>query len=496
MATALSPVYRKVRDSILRVGTSDEQKWLREAADMGNERLESYGIYEDYYNGEHRVQLTDREKEYLQACGFPYAENFCETIVNTHAARMILTGFESENTELGSFARSLWEQNEMDAEQIKLHEGIVKLGDYFVIVEPQEGGLPALHLNHPGKVKAVYDSGEMVYAVKVWNTSRYSASNPQGRTIRRMNLYWPDAIQKWFAPDEDGDTWAAFKQKDDDELTQPWTMDGTPDGEPIGIPVIHFANRPNPHYGRSHLRGVVPRQDALNKSCIDYFWVMDAQGWPQQWGTGIKADDLERHPGSLWTSEKAESRFGQMDPADPERSIKGIESQVARMASGSDTPLHLMLAGGNLPSGETLKTSESGLSRTTRGRQVTNGGDYSQVVKVSARVEKAFGQTDPPTEEAKIKARWERAESRQELDEANTAVLWTGLGVSRDTTLSRLGFDPEEERKKREAEGTVGTADELLEKARQMQRGETTPAGTGGEQPREGKTTKASGRTR
>lgn len=498
MAMSLAPVWRTVKERVLRVGSKEQQDFLKAAADMGSERLDLYGRYEDYYDGEHRVQLAEREREYLEASGFRYAENFCETIVDAETDRLKVTGFDSDQEKLRDFAHDLWDVNRMDAAQVEVHEGAVKLGDYFVIVEAEDGRLPYIAANHPSGVKAVYDSGEMVYAVKVWNTNRFSASNPDGQQIRRMNIYWPDAIQKFFCPSKSEDLWAAFHQDDDDKPTMPWTMDGTPGGEPIGIPVIHFANKPNKKcYGRSELRGVIPQQDALNKSLIDHFWIMDAQGWPQQWGSGVKADAVERHPGSLWTTESEEARFGQLDPADPEKSIQSIESQITRMASRSKTPLHLMLAGGQLPSGETLKTSESGFTRKIGRFQTFGGNRWEDTIRMAARVANAFdsGQDDPPLE-GKLSARWERAESRQELDEANTAVLWKALGVSNDTILSRLGFDPAEERKKREQDPDPLIADELLEKARQMQRSEAVPQGTGGDQPKKGQPGRNAARTR
>ena len=435
---------------------------------MGSKRLAGYALANRYYDGDHRVQLTTRERQYLQASGIPYAENYCETIVDIHSSRLFVSGFNSDNEQLGEFARDLWDENYMDAEQDKVHSGAIKLADYFLIVEPNEDGLPLLCPNQPHMVKAVYDSGRMVYAVKVWNTSQVSPSNPKGQKVRRMNIYWPDQIEKFYAVSVDGDQPSEWIPWDDGMGERWWTMDGTPSGEPIGIPVIHFANKPNPHYGVSHLRGQYPQQDALNKSLIDHFWIMDAQGWPQQWGAGVKASDIKRHPGSLWTVESDQGKFGQLDPADPEKSIASIESQIKRMAARSATPLHLMLAGEQLPSGESLKTSESGLERASVRRQNSWRHKWVQAVRIAARVEKAFGQTDPPVDsKARLACRWEKAGTRTEVDEANVAVLWDALGVSRDTIHSRLGFDPVEEKRKREAEGG-GISTDLLAKAQQM----------------------------
>lgn len=462
----------------------DEQEWLKAAADMGSARLDAYDLAERYYRGEHQVQLTDREREFLEASGLPFSENYCETIADAAVNRLRVVGFGSEDQQLAEFAKGFWHDNRLKAGQVPVHEAAVKLGDAFVIVEPGENGKkPRAHYNDPRHVKVVYDSGEALYAAKIWPTRRVSVSNPQGRPILRMNIYWPDQVEKFFSLAENGD-WAPFVGKPGEAAKVWWTMDGTASGEPIGIPVVHFAHKPCPHYGVSKLRNVIPQQDAFNKTVIDHFWVMDAQGWPQQWGKGVGDEqEIKRHPGSLWTVENENAEFGQFVAADPTKTIQALESQIKRMASRSQTALHLMLAGGNLPSGETLKTSESGQTHAAERFHLDNGGRWEDVPLLAARVEAAFGESDPPLDAA-LETRWKQPESRNEIDEANTAVLWQTLGVSEDTILSRLGFDPAEERRKRERNGDgAAAAQELLARARQMQAPTRSEEMGGGQQP-------------
>jgi hypothetical protein len=462
----------------LRADSEQYAAWLADCADM-SERRDDYKLSRDYKRGEQRVQLIEREREFLEASGYPFCENFCETIVETLVNRLRVRGFGSDNVELRDFAGRFWRQNRLDAGQKQVHDDAVTLGDGFVIVEPGEGGLPSAHRNNPDNVKVVYDAGEPLYAVKVWHTRRFDPiNNPSGREIRRMNVYWPDEVEKFFSVAEDAD-WVPFVEPGEKRW---WTLDGMESGEPIGIPVVHFAHKPCPHYGVSKLRSVIPQQDALNKSIIDFFWVMDAQGWPQQYAIGIGDESqIKRHPGSLWTIEVPEATFGQFDAADPTKSIQAIESQIKRMASRSQTPLHLMLAGGNLPSGETLKTSESGLAQCGHDFQVFNGNKWEDVVMLAARIERAFGDTDPEVEDVTLDCHWDRAESRSEIDEANTAVLYQSLGVSSESILEYLGFDPEVERERRERNGDA--ADVLLQRAEQMVAPTRSEELGGGEQP-------------
>jgi hypothetical protein len=415
----------------------------------------------------------------MEASGYRFAENFCEPVVDVKASALSVRGFKSDSKELAEFAKKLWRVNRMDAGQKRIHRGAIKLGDYFLIAEPQLGGPPKLCANDPRCVKVVYDSDEPLYASKVWRTSRVSVSNPRGDSIYRLNIYWPDQIEKWYSNSVAG-PWSPFIEFPGAEHKMWWKM---PNGDPIGIPVLHFANKPNPHYGVSKLRGVIPQQDVLNKSVIDFFWVMDAQGWPQQWGTGVTAEDVKRHPGSLWTTASENGRFGQLDPADPAGAILAIESQIKRMASRSNTPLHLMLAGGNLPSGESLKSSESGFIHEGEDFQVDNGNRWEDAVRLSRRIAVAFvdGESDL-YEDSALDCEWKGIETRNEVDEWNVAVLQKEIGVSSHTILAEKGYDPEEERKKREEEGS-DAASMLLERAQQMQAPTRSEEAGGGQQP-------------
>lgn len=460
---------------------SMQQDFLRAASDMGDDRLTHYDRAEDYYCGEHRVRLNTRERQYLEASGYRFAENYVETIVDAKANALRVRRFRSDDEELQSWAADLWRRNRMDAGQKRIHRGAVKLGDYFLILEydPIEKRVRWCP-NDPRNVKVVYDSDEALYGAKCWSTSRVSASNPEGKAIERLNIYWPDSIEKWFRVSNDGD-WVRFEETPGADYAAWWTMTGEPKGDAIGIPIIHFANKPNPFYGVSKARPVIPQQDALNKSIVDFFWVMDAQGWPQQWGSGVTAEDVKRHPGSLWTAESPDAKFGQLEPADPTKSISAIESQIKRMASRSNTPLHLMLAGGNLPSGESLKSSESGFIHEGEDFQVDNGNRYEDAVRLSRRIDVAFGESSSLLDDASLDCEWKGIETRNEVDDWNVAVLKSTLGVSTDTILSEQGYDPKAEREKRANDPNMA-AQELLAKAKAMDQAPVRSEDAGGGQ--------------
>lgn len=432
-----------------------DQDFLRDAADMGKDRVAGYALYEEFYDGERRYPVLDRAKQVLERHGVPFCENFIETVIDIAAQHIKVAGIQvGENQEASDWLSGpVWRANRMEQVQDTLHTMAMVKGDEFVIVGwDTDANLPRITRNRPEIVKPEYgDDGEMLYAAKVWDTRQRGEQNPDGDPILRMNLYYPERIEKYFAADGSDDAeWARWQDPDDGAWPVVWTMDGTPDGEPIGIPVVHYRNRPKGRdFGRSDVRGMMSFDAELSKQLIDLFYVMDLQGWPQRWASGIKSDDpLKVAPGEIMKASSEDAKFGQFDAADPSNSQTVIEGTLRRWALKTQTPIHLMLVGGQLPTGETLKTAYAGLVKKSEDRHDDFGGSHKDVQRLCLRLARAFGEPQfevSEDEEADIDVHWEDAEPRNEIDEANAALLHEELGVSQTTTLRKLGYDPDEE---------------------------------------------------
>jgi hypothetical protein len=331
-----------------------DQEFLRRAADMGNDRIAAYGLAERYYDGDQGVELTDRLKQYLELEGVPYAENFCETVVDALAERLSVAGIESENEDLATWLQErVWDANEFDDEQVKVLGEATKLGDAFLIAEwDPERQIVALTYNPPHVVRVEYRNAVAQWASKVWDTDAVSPTNPTGRAIRRMNIYWPDRVEKWFRlSSDDAGNWAAHRDEGDTAWPIPWT---TKAGEPRGIPVFHFANKAKrTGYGRAEHRGTIPQQNRLNKELLDLSQILDTMGWPQRTATGVTTSELKTAPGEVWEG-PAGAAFDQFEAADPTGPLASIEATIVRMAGRSRTPVYQMVLSGDIPSGEAL----------------------------------------------------------------------------------------------------------------------------------------------
>jgi hypothetical protein len=467
-----------------------DQDFLDECADLddGCDRTSRYHIFQQYYDGEQGTRLTDRARLYLQRSGLPFSENFCEPIVDVMAERLQVTGFAAEDKtqaaaaggadggdpadvqeqdDIADYLDQVWERNRLDDRQGTVHTVALVKGDAFLIVDWDDvRGLPRFTYNRPEIMKPVYSDDApdtLAYVVKRWNSTASGPQNESGRPIVRMNLFYPDRVEKYFRLHSDDDKGGWQRWLDIGELVwpTPW-VDGA--GEPLGVTAFHFRHKPiGGCYGRSELRGAIPQQDQLNKQLIDLHDILDYQAWPQRWIMGMTGDNvnLTPNPGEYLTIPGENASAGQFDAADPSGVLKAIESTISRTARRSRTPLHL-LVGGDQPSGEALKSAEAGLVAKVEKAQTGFGCVWEDAAMLALRLAVMNGKVDGSVafDELVLQTQWTDPESRNELAESQALVLQVDdLGLSRRTALRKLGYDPQQEEENRAAEdATMGEA--------------------------------------
>lgn len=454
--------------------TGDLQKWLDAAADMDDGRCGRYALYEEIYNGDRGAKLRDRAREYLQQFGMPFCENFAEPVVDALAERLQVIGFQSSLAQtdpetdgtldpVGELVEGWWQQARMDGLQTVVHTQCLIKGDEYVIVEWDAGAArPAVIRQRTNQVRVFYSDehpDQVEYASKLWNTTAKSAVNPNGRRVQRLNLYFPARVEKWYRPHTGTDGkggWERWQDPGDSGWPIPWVDEA---GGPLGVAVIHFRNKPlGDGKGRSRVKPVIPFQEQLNKYVADLNDLVDNNALPQDWFTGVAQDaDLKRIPGSVWKIPNADAHVGRLAAADAASVLDPIEALLSRLARRSRVPMHV-LTGGTPPSGEALKTSESGLVATAKGCQVDFGNSWEQAILLAVRLARVFGDDatkatlGPADDGLRMDAQWANPETRSDSDDLAVAEAKHRLGVSTFTLIGELGYDPAKEAKRRQAE--------------------------------------------
>jgi hypothetical protein len=315
---------------------------------------------------------------------------------------------------------------------------VLKNGDAYAIVWPDANGGPSIYPNRAANCTAFYDDespGKTVRAAKYRRT---------GDRLTRLNLFYPDRIEKYVTDGRD-DGWLP----DAKEFVPFADVPVVPN--PFGIvPVFHFANNADIGMpGTSELEAALPIQDGLNKSVLDMLVAMEFSAFRQRWAAGIdfNYDDEGKvippfHAGvdHIWMTENAEAKFGDFDSADLEQFLKVKDSFRTDIASVTGTPLYyLMPQLRGFPSGESLRKAETRFLAKVRDRQEAFGQVWADVMSFAARIS-GVGDVRLVTE-------WEDAASRSEREILENLILKKQVGISSEQALIEAGYGSEDARR-------------------------------------------------
>ena len=435
-------------------------------------RRANYVAYRSYYEGDHPTQLTDRQKKYLELkSDARFCANYCQVVVDALAERLSVTGFVCENKQAQPLVADWWRLNRMDEIQGNVHTATVRDGDSFVMVDwDNDEGLPRFtqHLANDGTygVQMTYDDdGQTVlFASKRWVTVLGANAGKQ----RRLNLYFADRIERYVSnDDQDAGDWQPY-QTEGEAWPVPWA---DPSGQPLGVPIIHFRNKcAGETHGLSELANVIPLQDALNKALIDLIAAFDTTAFQMLYVIGFDPGVSTLGPGSILWNENENGQVGVLPASDMAGLRGGLADIVVQIAGVSRTPQYYFQGLGEPPSGESLKSQETGLVSKARDRQVRFGNAWEDVLKMALALQTAFGQG--AAEAGHIEAQWRDPETRNEEAHTRALKLKAELGIPTRQLWSEMGYN-DEQNEKMEAEQAEAEAERQTLGAMLLERFET-----------------------
>ena len=413
--------------------------WIEERIDA---LRGAYTMSRQYYAGDHKVELTDRQKKFLGR-NLVFRDNVCEVVVDSVAERLEVTAFKADNDEVSSLLWDWWKANRMDHKQTVTHTETTLLGDGYVLVDWDYLALrPRFHFQEAEMIIPHYDNaGDMVWLSKKW-TEVPELGQPE---ITRMNIYYPDRIEKLRS---EGRVWRPVLDEGETEWPVPWVDSN---GKPLGLPVVHFRNSTlSDDFGQSEIADVIPLQDLLNKQLVDMTAIADIMGFPQRWMVDMEVSnksELEYVPGSLWDLKSdggdAKGTTGQFEAAPMLDILKAIEMLVEHVSMTSRTPRHLFHLTGEYPSGEAMKTAEAGLVSKVKKRQVDFGNSWEDVMQMAVKVNAVFGGGEPGSlpETSIIDTIWADPETRNETNFLQgLAIKKDKLGVPQEQIWREMGY--------------------------------------------------------
>lgn len=424
-------------------------------------KQEQYIKAREYYEGVHHVQLTERIRQFLvgglQANqGLDFNANYCHMVVNAKADRLKLSGFGTEDDS----SEKLWEwwkRNRMDRVAGIVHRAAIRDGDAFVLVEwDSVAKMPRFSYNQAfaGDGVMVYYSDErreeIAFASKHWRVSLGAKAG----TMRRLNLYFPDRVEKYISKDDVNlGRWMPYMEDENTEIflghlgqcgVHWWTDNGTASGLPLGVPIIHFKNNDvGDSFGMSHLANVIPLQDALNKSLIDLVAVQDVEGFGLLVGYGEDWLGVKVGAGAIASTSTsyAEARLERLQGTNPVGMLAVYNAFVTEIARVSGTPLSYLQSSGQVAAEGTMKQQETALIAQVEKAQIDFGNAWEDCMIMGRRLYNAFGDGGM-SEDILIDTIWEDATIRNEKEQAEViAIKVKDLGVSEEQAQRELGYD-------------------------------------------------------
>jgi hypothetical protein len=427
-----------------------QMSYLAWLADEDATRQANYTAYRDYYDGDHDTQLTARQRAYLELkAGVEFNTNYCPIVVDALARRLNVTGFECDTQ--ADTLKEWWQHSRMDAVQKVAHLSACRDGDSYVMVEwDNEQARPRftaeLAYNGTEGVKVHYSRerrGVIDFASKRWNVQ---AAGQTG-TTRRLNLYYPDRIEKYISQSGAFEgNWQPYQDTGDGNWPIPW-RDGA--GRPLGVPVVHFRNNDQGYdYGTSELKKVLPLQNALNKSIIDLLGAADTTAFRNYVMLGDDPTGLKVSPGSwIYSTRPPGGEEGvsvQVLPGEDMRPLIALKDSFAvEIARVTETPLSSFQLSGQVAAEGTLKQQESGLVARCVDRQVAFGNAWEDALYLARRLWNTYG-PGGLDETEDIDTQWSDAQTRNETEFMAGLTAKSAMGVPQEQLWRELGYDEQQ----------------------------------------------------
>lgn len=417
-------------------------KWAVDAFKDG--RNTRYATYQQYVDG--MQPLAFASAKFRSAFGQlfeAFAYNRCASVVDAYANRLRVTGFGADDDTAAQVAQEIWDQNRMDVREGHAEADQLALGDSYVIVEkhPASGNIQ-MWIQDPRFIRVHYGDdvpGELDLATKIWiDEASYC----------HLNLYFKDRIEKYIstnrAPSGVPTSTSSFRLAE---------IEGEPNPVPLDVgdtvPVFHFANNGRTNaYGISELRGVIPLQDAINKTLMDTLVAMEFAAFPQRIMIGVDTPQTDEEKAlfarfeagmtRLWAMNNPNAKIAEFSAVNITQYLDVVEFWDKAIARVSKVPVHFLGMNGDFPSGRALRIAESPFTSKVEDYQRANGQTWADAQRYGLRLRKI------ETKPGAIRVNWASAASISEEDQLDLDTEKKQIGYPFAAILRERGTEPDQ----------------------------------------------------
>lgn len=426
--------------------------WLYKLGAQLENRQSQMQLMDAYYTGDHPLPFLTKthtakiRNEFRQLLE-DSKSNFMGLVVDTCEERLKVEGFRlsaANDKVADQKSWDIWQANGMDQEsQTAFLETLVKGVTYLSVWEGEK--YPTIAVEDASQTIVGYEPGSnykrRAAALKMW------VDDWTGK--RRANVYLRDGIYKFEAPVSDSekpslmstvrnaltDDRPRWKELENEFVQNRFDV----------VPIIALRNRPRLlSEGTSELADVYHVQNGIN----GFIFLLALAGYfgahRQRWAAGIALmEDANGKPmepfdsavDRLWMSENPEAKFGEFSQTALDGYIAAIEQKVSHIAITTRTPRHYLVQSGQSPSGDAIKSAESGLIRKVGRKQ----GPFGEGLEETLRVARRFaGEKDAPVDSEIV---WADPQTRSEAEITDAVIKqYDGGLIPWEAALEKLGY--------------------------------------------------------
>lgn len=436
------------------IATLDQVIALRLRMDNAlQQRTPKIRLYTDYYEGVHRLAFaTPKFRSAFGNLFSAFADNWCDLVVDAVEERLNPLGWRRgpDERQGDEEAWEMWQTNGLDAESQIAHLEALINGEAYAMVGPDPSRTdpyPLVTIEHPREMITMRAVGNRRKIHAAWKRWLGEDGHLYG------TLYTGEYVFKWVSesPYKDGQggneprnvRW--IKRVENDEEWGFKNQLGT-------VPVVPICNRPRLlSYGESEIAKVIPAQDAVNKLIADMLVASEYTAMRQRWATGYEVpENPETHEPletfeeavlkRLWIFPDKETQVGEFSESSLEPFVKAIEMMVQHIASRTRTPPHYFYLSGQFPSGESIKSAETGLTAKARRKMRFFGENWEDVFRLMFLVRG----DEERAKATQSEMMWADPESRSESEHVDAVIKMKDAGVPEEILWEKLGFTNQE----------------------------------------------------
>ncbi len=410
--------------------------------------------FNSYYSGDHPLPFVTQKDSAKMAKEFKdlmedSRTNFMRLVVDATEERLRVEGFHTGDSDQHDKASwDIWQANQMDVQSnIAFIEAMVKGVSYLSVWPDQDAdGFPDIAIEDPLETIVAYVPGSNYRlrqaALKIW-MDEWSG-------LARANVYLPHGVYMY---ERQGDA--------NSEVGTPQSraLEGTKEmgwdliraeANPLGVvPIIPIRNRPRLLLeGESELADVTKIQDGINGLVFLLMLAGYMGAHRQRWATGLQImEDSAGNPVEpfnpavtrLWLAEDSNVKFGDFEQTDLSGYIKAIEQKVLHIAVTTRTPRHYLIEQGQSPSGDAIKSAESGLTQKAKRKQRPFGEALEEAMRLARKLQ--TNEEGAPDSEIV----WADPEIRTEAEitDATIKKFQSNL-ISHSQALEDMGYTPQQ----------------------------------------------------